>query len=409
MRASKRKRLISKVKLCYWKRTHKYGVRLPKTVAEALALDKEEGNTLWYDAIQKEMKNVQTAFKFLSRGESAPVGYKEIPCHIIFDVKMDFTRKAWFVAGGHKTDPPTSLTYSSVVSRDSVRIAFLLTSLNRLDILAADIGNAYINADSQEEVFFTVGDEFGEKNKGNVVVIVKALYGLKSSGAAWRAHFAQVLHDLGYQSSLADPDVWFRAEEKPNGFTYYAYVLVYVDDVLVISHVATKTMTALSKLFRLKDGFAPPMRYLGATIQRWRLPGDEVATHWGHSSEEYVKQVLLNVERELLKTGNRLNGRFSTPMSADYCPELDYSPFLEDAGVNYYMELIGILHWIVELGRIDIMAAVLMLSSFSMQPRMGHLDQVFHIFGYLKCNRRATLMFDETQVEWDENSFMKHD
>jgi len=181
-----------------------------------------------------------------------------------------------------------------------------------------------------------------------------------------------------------------------------------VDDVLVISHDATKTMTALSKLFRLKDGFAPPTRYLGATIQHWRLPGDEAATHWGHSSEEYVKQVLLNVEQELLKTGNRLNGRFSTPMSADYRPELDYSPFLEDAGVNYYMELIGILHWIVELGRIDIMVAVLMLSSYSMQPRIGHLDQVFHIFGYLKCNCRATLMFDETRAEWDENSFRKH-
>jgi len=184
-------------------------VRLPKTVAEALALDKEEGNMLWYDAIQKEMKNVQTAFKFLSRGERAPVGYKEIPCHIIFDVKMDFTRKARFVAGGHKTDPPTSLTYSSVVSRERVRIAFLLAALNRLDILAADIGNAYINADSREKVFFVAGDEFGKMNKGKVVVIVKALYGLKSSGAAWRAHFAQVLHDLGYQSSLADPDVWF--------------------------------------------------------------------------------------------------------------------------------------------------------------------------------------------------------
>ncbi len=60
---------------------------------------------------------------------------------------MDFTRKAHFVAGGHKTDPPSSLTYSSVVSRDSVRIAFLIAALNKLDIISADIGNAYINAD----------------------------------------------------------------------------------------------------------------------------------------------------------------------------------------------------------------------------------------------------------------------
>ncbi len=395
----RRKRIIQKVKSRYWQRTHKYGIRLPKTVAEALQLDGENGNTLWYDAIQKEMKNVQVAFRFLPEGERAPIGYKQIPCHIIFDVKMDFTRKARFVAGGHKTDPPSSLTYSSVVSRDSVRIAFLLAALNDLDIMAADIGNAYINADAREQVYFIAGDEFGVSRKGQIVLIVKALYGLKSSGAAWRSHFAEVLHDLGYQSSLADPDVWYRAETKPDGFEYYAYVLVYVDDILVISHNPTSTMQALSKLFHLKDGFAAPVRYLDATIKKWRLLGDDAPKHWGHSSEEYVKQAITNVEMELLKDGRRLCGRYSTPMSSNYRPELDYTPFLDDKAANYYMELIGILRWLVELGRIDIMVDVSLLSSYTMQPRMGHLDQVFHIFGYLKRNKRATIVFDESHVD----------
>jgi hypothetical protein len=121
-----KRHLIKKVKSRYWLKTHKYGVRLPKTVAEALALEKENNNTLWNDAIQKEMKNVKVAFHFLNEEEQVPIGYKQIPCHIIFDVKLDFTRKARFVAGGHKTDPPTSLTYSSVVARDSVRIARLM-------------------------------------------------------------------------------------------------------------------------------------------------------------------------------------------------------------------------------------------------------------------------------------------
>jgi hypothetical protein len=216
------RQILQKVKTRYWQRTHKYGICLPKSVAEALELDKENGNNLWHEAIQKELKNVKIAFKFLEEGDKAPVGYKQIPCHIIFDVKMDFTRKARFVAGGHKTDPPALITYSSVVSRDSARIAFLLAALNDLDILAADIGNAYITADVREKVFFIAGDEFGHRHKGKVVIIVKALYGLKSSGAAWRAHLAEVLHDMGYQSSLADPDVWFRTEVKDNGTKYYA-------------------------------------------------------------------------------------------------------------------------------------------------------------------------------------------
>ena len=61
---------------------------------------------------------------------------------MIFDVKMDFTRKARFVAGGHLTDAPSSVTYSSIVSRDSVRIAFLVAALNGLDVMACDIGNS---------------------------------------------------------------------------------------------------------------------------------------------------------------------------------------------------------------------------------------------------------------------------
>jgi hypothetical protein len=63
-----------------------------------------------------------------------------------FELKLDLTRKARFVAGGHMTDPPAFLTYSSVVTRDSVRLAFLIAASNDLDIMTADIGNAYLNA-----------------------------------------------------------------------------------------------------------------------------------------------------------------------------------------------------------------------------------------------------------------------
>jgi hypothetical protein len=111
----------------------------------------------------------------------------------------------------------------------------------------------------------------------------------------------------------------------------------------------------------------------------------------------------MNVEQELMKHGRQLSGRFCTPMSSKYRPEIDYSPYLADDAINFYMELIGILRWIVELGRIDIMVNVLLLSSYSMAPWQGHLDQVFHIFGYLKRNKRATIVFDESHVEWDES------
>ena len=71
---------------------------------------------------------------------------------------------------------PAEITYSSVVTRDSVRIAFMIAALNDIDILATDIGNAYLNADPREKVYTTAGAEFGAELKGKYVLIVKALY-----------------------------------------------------------------------------------------------------------------------------------------------------------------------------------------------------------------------------------------
>ena len=84
-------RIISLVKwrnVRYLKRTHKFGIELPKTVQEALAIDKKLGNTFCADGIAKEMKNVRIAFKILLDNQSVPIGYQKIPCHMIFDIKV---------------------------------------------------------------------------------------------------------------------------------------------------------------------------------------------------------------------------------------------------------------------------------------------------------------------------------
>jgi hypothetical protein len=146
----KRNRIIAKLKTKYWVRTHKFGVKIPKTVKEAKLFDEENGNTLWWDAICKEMKNVRPAFEVWDKDVlELPHRYQKITCHMIFDVKMgeNFRRKARFVADGHKTKTPAVMTYSLVVSRDSVRIALTIAALNDLDIMACDIQKAYLTAD----------------------------------------------------------------------------------------------------------------------------------------------------------------------------------------------------------------------------------------------------------------------
>jgi hypothetical protein len=106
-------RIIKMIKMRYTKKTPKFGIRVPRTIQEAYEIDRETGTDHWHQAILKEMKNNAVAFKFLESGERIPPGSKWIPFHKIFDVKLDLTRKARYVAGGHWTDPPTQVTYSS--------------------------------------------------------------------------------------------------------------------------------------------------------------------------------------------------------------------------------------------------------------------------------------------------------
>ncbi len=81
--------LVRKRTTRYLKKTHKFGIEVPKTVKEVLALDCKNGNTLWVDAIPKEMREVCIAFNILPDCHSVPIAYKKIPYHMIFDVKME--------------------------------------------------------------------------------------------------------------------------------------------------------------------------------------------------------------------------------------------------------------------------------------------------------------------------------
>ena len=87
---------------------------MPNTVEEAILIDKDNWDTLWWDAIMKEMKNVRPAFEVFDKcKEDIPIAYQHIKCYMIFDVKLgeNFRRKARLVGGGHMKTNPASITY----------------------------------------------------------------------------------------------------------------------------------------------------------------------------------------------------------------------------------------------------------------------------------------------------------
>jgi hypothetical protein len=88
--------------------------------------------------------------------------------------------------------------------------------------------------------------------------LFEPFYGLKSSGAAWRTHFANTLHELGFPSCLANHNVWLRPATKPDGFKYYDYILVFIEDLLVHSNQPILIMKGLEEYCGFKDGYEKP-------------------------------------------------------------------------------------------------------------------------------------------------------
>ena len=116
----KRNAIISAVKTRLQKTTHKYGIKIPTSVEHVMEIDQRNRNTMWRDALALEMFNVRVAFEILEEDQPAPVGWKKASAHLVWDVKMDFTRKARWVLDGHKTPDPIGSTFAGVVSRESV-------------------------------------------------------------------------------------------------------------------------------------------------------------------------------------------------------------------------------------------------------------------------------------------------
>ena len=109
-----------------------------------------------------------------------------------FDVNMGekFRRKAMFEADSHETEAPSSMTYGTIVPRDSVRICLTIASLNDLDVLVADVEDAYLSESCHERVWMRAGPGFGDI-EGKVSIVRQSLYGLKSSGATFQSFLAE--------------------------------------------------------------------------------------------------------------------------------------------------------------------------------------------------------------------------
>jgi hypothetical protein len=160
----------------------------------------------------------------------------------------------------------------------------------------------------------------------------------------------------------------------------------------------------------LKEGsIKVPDRYLGANIGLWTMEGGRKA--WSMSAKSYIKSAVSNLENKMDCTtvANILPSKSYRPFKTGYRPEINVSPVLPPLQALYYQGLIGILRWICELGRMDILTEVSMLLSHNAMPRQGHLYAAMDIFSYLKSHQSAAIVFNNAVPNIDERRFKRVD
>jgi hypothetical protein len=371
---------------------YKYGHEVPRSYAHAIRIDERNRNRRWQEAIELELQQINEYGAFTDLGHhtktAPPDGYKKIRVHLVFDVKHDGRHKARLVADGHLTDVPDDSVYSGVVSLRGFRIVLFLAELNNLQMWATDIGNAYLEAITSEKVYIIAGPEFGDL-EGHILVIHKALYGLRSSGARWHDRFADCLREMGFSPCKAEPDVWMRK----NG-SIYEYIAVYVDDLGLALKQPQDFIDALQNKYKFKlKGTGPISFHLGMDFSR-----DSDGTLC-IAPLKYIEKMVSNYERVFGETPKK---NVTSPLEKGDHPELDTSELLDAQGIALYQSLIGALQWIVTIGRFDVNTAVMTLSGFRVAPRRGHLERVKRVYGYLSKMRHAAIRIRTGEPDYSD-------
>ena len=147
---------------------------------------------------------------------------------------------------------------------------------------------------------------------------------------------------LNFKSCLADPDMWMRPAIKSDGNTYYEYILLYVDDVLVVSENAESILrNELRKYFHLKEeSIGPPTVYLGGSVSKVQLENGVWA--WSFRSSQYVQSAIKNVEEYV---GRPENSHLKIPSKAETHVKLQARVGCVTSTDTKRLRILPVTHW----------------------------------------------------------------
>ena len=300
-----------------------------------------------------------------------PPNRKAIGSKWVFKLKQNsdgslLKHKARFVAKGFKQIAGFDYheTFSPVVKQTTIRVVLTLALARGWSIRQLDVNNAFLNGDLKEEVYLSQPEGFPDKSSPNLVCrLHKSLYGLKQAPRAWFDKLHHVLLAAGFCSAKSDQSLFIKVTASLTQF-----VLVYVDDILVISSEARSLDTLVAHLdaqFKLKD-LGDLDYFLGIQVHH-------VGTGFLLSQKKYALDLLTRVN---MHTANGI----ASPMASSAQLSAYGGPEVDDP--QLYRSIVGALQYLT-ITRHELSFAVNKVCQFMQQPLADHWRAVKRILRYV--------------------------
>lgn len=336
-------------------------IKLPTSYEEVLESTYKDH---WLQAINDEIKSLKSNKVFI-KVPINNINKRPVSSKWVFTVKQDEKGnvekfKARIVARGfsQRYGLDYTETYCSVVQIMTTRLLLNYAAQRRLNIKQFDIKTAFLYGNLNEQIYMIPPDGLQEEN--TVWELKRSLYGLKQSPRMWNIKFSTVLKNIGLEPSTYDNSVFYSKNQT-------LFVLVYVDDGLILGEKETETIEVLTKL---KEHFE--MRNLKSNTTMYR--GLQIETHehgiFVHQTR-YTNQI---IETYNMKQSNPTNNPIVV-----YAKE---SEQLKEA--TPYRNAVGSLAYLADTSRPDIAYAVNRLARKMSQPNDNDWKAVKQVLKYLQ-------------------------
>ena len=227
-------------------------------------------------------------------------------------------------------------------------------------------------------------------------MIHKALYGLKCSGMRWSQRIHDIMLELNFTPCKADPCVWLRKMRDK-----YEYIAIYVDDLLIASQEPTAILQDLKQKFKLKTKGGGPLEYHLGCDYKLDKDGTLIA-----QPIKYISKILESFKK-MFPGEHFINSK--SPHEKNDHPELDNSESCNKEQITQYMSMIGQLQWAITLGRYDILAQVMSMSRFRLAPKIGHLERMKRLYGYLAKTKHYVIRYRTKEPDYSHLPKLNYD